>query len=338
MIHPIPSGTRDVLPDETREVRAITDTLRGVFERHGYGEVYTPALEYESVLARADMAEAQPAYRVFDESGAVLVLRSDMTVPIARVVATRYAIERAAAALLLLRPLLPRACARSADSRASCCRPGIELIGSPAPQGTAEALTVLCHALDATGLKDYRIGVGDASLFPALMASLAGARARPRRAARGARAPRLRRARAQRSPRPGLPGEAAELLLGVPQRRGGPEVLTDAPAPAVEAVTGMRLVHELLEPEVAERVIFDLGLVRNIGYYTGAVFEVYDPALGAPIGGGGRYDDLLGRFGRRLPAVGFALGVDRLHIALAGEERGTGALLAAGDRPGRPRA
>ncbi len=56
MIHPIPSGTRDVLPDETREVRAITDALRGVFERHGYGEVYTPALEYESVLARADMA------------------------------------------------------------------------------------------------------------------------------------------------------------------------------------------------------------------------------------------------------------------------------------------
>ena len=90
MIHPIPSGTRDVLPEETREVRAITDTLRGVFERHEYGEVYTPALEYESVLARADMAEARPAYRVFDETGAVLVLRSDMTVPIARVVATRY--------------------------------------------------------------------------------------------------------------------------------------------------------------------------------------------------------------------------------------------------------
>src|SRR5215471_13042793 len=91
MIYPIPSGTRDVLPEETREVRAITDTLRGVFERHGYGEVYTPALEYEAVLARADMAEARPAYRVFDEAGAVLVLRSDMTVPIARVVATRYA-------------------------------------------------------------------------------------------------------------------------------------------------------------------------------------------------------------------------------------------------------
>jgi ATP phosphoribosyltransferase regulatory subunit len=80
-------------------------------------------------------------------------------------------------------------------------------------------------------------------------------------------------------------------------------------------------MHALLEPAVAARVIFDLGLIRDLDYYTGAVFEVYDPALGAPIGGGGRYDDLLGRFGRPLPAVGFALGIDRLHIALAGEER-----------------
>ena len=125
----------------------------------------------------------------------------------------------------------------------------------------------------------------------------------------------------------GTGGAATELLLDVPQRRGGPELLAEAPEEAAAAITGLRQVHELLEPDVASRVIFDLGLVRNIGYYTGAVFDVYDPALGAPIGGGGRYDELLGRFGRPLPAVGFALGVDRLHIALAGEERGTGALL-----------
>src|ERR1700688_445429 len=171
MIHPIPSGTRDVLPEETREVRAITDTLRAVFERHAYGEVYTRALEYESVLARADMAEARPAYRVFDESGAVLVLRSDMTVPIARVVSTRYPTSEPP-----LRFCYFAHCYRGVSPQRGQPREllqaGIELIGSPAPEGTAEALTVLCHALDATGLKDYRIGVGDASLFPALMASL----------------------------------------------------------------------------------------------------------------------------------------------------------------------
>jgi len=278
------------------------------------------------VLGRADMAEAQPAYRVFDESGAVLVLRSDMTVPIARVVATRYA-ESPAPLRFCYFAHTYRGVRPQRGQLREMLQAGIELIGSPAPDGTAEALTLLAAALDAVGLKDFRIGVGDASLFPALMESL--------RVDEDARAGLLealvRRDFVElelRLAEAGVAGEAAELLLDVPQRRGGPELLTDAPAPAVEAVTGMRRVHELLAPDVAERVIFDLGLVRNIGYYTGAVFEVYDPALGAPIGGGGRYDDLLGRFGRPLPAVGFALFVDSVHQALAGEERGTGVALA----------
>jgi ATP phosphoribosyltransferase regulatory subunit len=333
MIHPIPSGTRDVLPDETREVRAITDTLRGVFERHGYGEIYTPALEYESVLARADMAEAQPAYRVFDESGAVLALRSDMTVPIARVVATRYAASEPPMRFCYFAHCYRGVRPQRGQPR-ELLQAGIELVGSPAPDGTAEALTVLCHALDAVGLKDYRIGVGDASLFPALMASLD--------VPDEFRATLLERlvlrdfvGLEQALAEAGISGEASELLLDVPQRRGAPDVLDDMPGPAHDAVMGLRDILELLEPAVAERVIFDLGLIRNIGYYTGAVFDVYDPALGAPIGGGGRYDELLGRFGRSLPAVGFALGVDRLHIALAGEERGTGALLARSEEQAR---
>jgi ATP phosphoribosyltransferase regulatory subunit len=319
MIHPIPSGTRDVLPDETREVRAITDALRSVFERHGYGEVYTPALEYESVLARADMADAQPAYRVFDESGAVLVLRSDMTVPIARVVATRYPTVEPPLRFCYLAHCYRGVRPQRGQPR-ELLQAGIELIGAPAPQGTAEALGVLCAALDAVGLEGYRIGLGDASLFPTLMANLGV----PQEARAG-----LLEALAHRDfvalevalGGLDLTSQARALLLEVPQRRGGPEVL-EASTAATDAAANMRRVHELLEPAVAERVIFDLGLVRSIGYYTGAVFEVYDPALGTPIGGGGRYDELLGRFGRSLPAVGFALGVERLHIALAGEERG----------------
>jgi ATP phosphoribosyltransferase regulatory subunit len=326
MIHPIPSGTRDVLPDETREVRAITDTLRKVFEGHGYGEIYTPALEYESVIARADMAEAQPAYRLFDETGAVLVLRSDMTVPIARVVSSRYPHSEPPLRFCYFAHCYRGVRPQRGQSR-ELLQAGIELIGAPAPHGTAEALTVLCHALDATGLKDYRIGLGDASLFPTLMASL--------NVPKDLRPALLEQlllrdfvGLQEALARSDLPGEAIELLLGAPQRRGGPEVLDGMPPAAEGALTGLRDVHELLAPAVAARVIFDLGLVRNIGYYTGAVFDVYDPALGAPIGGGGRYDELLGHYGRPLPAVGFALGVDRLHIALAGEERGTGALLA----------
>ena len=94
-IHPIPSGTRDVLPDEMRELRDITEAIRAVFELDGYGEVRTPALEYEDVLGRG--GGAPPAYRVFDDHGEVLALRTDMTVPIARLVARghRRGAERA---------------------------------------------------------------------------------------------------------------------------------------------------------------------------------------------------------------------------------------------------
>ena len=83
----------------------------------------------------------------------------------------------------------------------------------------------------------------------------------------------------------------------------------------------MKDTLERLEPAVAGRVIFDLGLTRSLGYYTGAVFEVYDSALGTPLGGGGRYDEVLGRFGRDLPACGWALNVERLHLARVGEGR-----------------
>ena len=91
MIHPIPPGTRDVLPDEMRELRRLNRRLIEVFEDAGYGEVATPAIEYDEVLARGDRPSSASPYRFFDENGDLLALRSDMTVPIARLVATRFA-------------------------------------------------------------------------------------------------------------------------------------------------------------------------------------------------------------------------------------------------------
>src|SRR4029078_5198051 len=80
----IPPGTRDVLPDEMRELRAIGDRMRESFEGAGYGEVHTPALEYEEVLLRGDERAAGARYRSFDDEGAGLALPCDTTIPIAR--------------------------------------------------------------------------------------------------------------------------------------------------------------------------------------------------------------------------------------------------------------
>ena len=308
MIHRIPSGTRDVLPDELRELRAINEGIRGVLDARGYGEVATPALEYEEVLVRGDAAAADPSYKLFDEHGDVLALRSDMTIPIARVVATRYP-----AAELPLRFCYFQHAYRSVQPQRGQPREmlqaGIELVGGPGPEGTAEALLVLCEALEAAGLENWRIGLGDASLYPRLLDRVG--------VPEGARAQILHELVTRDYV--GLAREVeafgAPDLLELPQRRGGPEIL-DAPE-----AEGLAALHALLPERVAERMIFDLGLTRPLSYYTGAVFEVYDAALGAPIGGGGRYDDLLGRFGRPLPACGWALDVERLHAARVGEGR-----------------
>jgi ATP phosphoribosyltransferase regulatory subunit len=317
-MHPIPSGTRDVLPDEMRELRAITDAMRGVLERFGYGEVWTPAIEYESVVGR--MAGGTGVYRLFDDHGAVLLLRSDMTVPIARLVATRFAHREPPLRFCSFAHVYRGVTPHRGQMR-EFLQAGAELIGSPAPEGTAEILTVVCDVLDATGLRDYRIGLGDASLYPGMLDAL-GVPADARAAILDALVRRdLVRLEHEVRARD-LGADATEMLGGVPQVRGGADVLDGLAGPAADAVAGLRGVYAALEPRVAERVIFDLGLARDLDYYTGAVFEVYDPGAGMPLGGGGRYDDLLGRFGRELPAVGFAIAVDRLHIALAGEERG----------------
>jgi ATP phosphoribosyltransferase regulatory subunit len=319
MVDRIPSGTRDVLPDEMRELRAMTDRVRGVFERAGYGEVYTPVLEYGGTFDRADMSATRPAYRMFDEQGNVLVLRSDMTVPIARLVATRYTHSEPPLRFCYFAHAYRGVRPQRGQSR-EFLQAGVELIGAPAPEGTAEALTILCESLDAAGLKTYRVGLGDASLYPMLLEAVGvGPEDRERIVGELVRGDFVGVERELHAL--GLNDADSELLLGVPRTRGGPEVLETLSGPLEEAGAGVRAVHALLTPRVAERIIFDFGLVRSIGYYTGAVFQVYDPAYGVPIGSGGRYDELLGRFGRPLPAVGFALNVERLHNALTGEER-----------------
>ena len=319
MSHPIPPGTRDVLPDEMRELRAISARMRSTFEQAGYGEVHTPALEYEDVLRRGEERAAGARYRTFDGQGDVLALRSDMTIPIARVVGTRYPDAEPPLRFCYFAHAW-RAADRGVGEPREFMQGGIELIGAAGAEGDAEVVTLTVAALEAAGLRRHRIGVGDASLYRRLLAAhdvpeerhtpLLWALARRDLVGLDLELTNL-----------GLGDEARAALSGLPELRGGPEVLERAEALAPEAVAGLRSLHGLLaERGVAERVIFDLGLVRELGYYTGAVFEVYDPAVGFTLGGGGRYDDLLGRFGRALPACGVALDVQRVHQAQAAEE------------------
>ena len=316
MTHPIPPGTRDVLPEEMRELRAIGDRMRACFERAGYGEVHTPALEYEDVLRLGEARAAGARYRTFDESGAVLALRSDMTIPVARVVATRYADAEPPLRFSYLARAW-RATDRGVGEPREFLQGGLELIGIPGAEGEAEVVALTIAALDEAGLRRHRVGVGDGALYSSLLTSFG--------VPEDAHLPMMESL--SRRDLVGLEGQVNALGLGedereklarLPQIRGGREVLERADTAGLD---GLRELHELLaERGVADRVIFDLGLVRELGYYTGSVFEVYDPAVGFTLGGGGRYDELIGRFGRDLPACGLALDVQRVHLAQAAEE------------------
>ena len=153
MTHPIPPGTRDVLPEEMRELRAIGGSLRAAFEEAGYGEVHTPALEYEEVLLRGDERAAGARYRSFDEQGAVLALRSDMTIPIARVVATRYAGVEPPLRFSYLAHAW-RATDRGVGEPREFLQAGIELIGVPGAEGEAEVVALTVEALTPPGCGD----------------------------------------------------------------------------------------------------------------------------------------------------------------------------------------
>jgi ATP phosphoribosyltransferase regulatory subunit len=313
MNHPIPPGTRDVLPDEMRELRAISSRMRETFEAAGYGEVHTPALEYDEVLRRGEEHAAGARYRTFDEQGEVLALRSDMTIPIARVVGTRYG-DAAIPLRFCYFAHAWRAVERGVGEPREFLQGGLELIGADGPEADAEIVALTIGALDAVGLRRHRIGIGDGSLYRTLLRELDVPEDR--------HMPLLERLSARdlvglERVLAGLGKREREVLARLPELRGGAEVLDRAGA----AVEGLRALHESLTTRgVADRVIFDLGLVRELGYYTGAVFEVYDPAVGFALGGGGRYDDLLGRFGRDLPACGVALDLQRVHLAQAAEE------------------
>lgn len=324
MIHPIPPGTRDVLPDEMRELQRLSRALIDVFEERGYGEVATPAIEYDEVLARGDARASEGAYRFFDERGDLLALRSDMTVPIARLVASRYATAEPPLRLCYLASAY-RAVRPQRGQMREFVQAGVELIGAPAPEGTAEVVEVLEAALDAAGLDRAVIGLGDADLYRQLLAELG-----VEGDARDSVLERLEMhdlvgLEAELSAVEGISDEQGATCVALSQLRGGSEVLERARGlggAAVERATArLQQTYDALERRgVVDRVQIDLGLLRDRGYYSGAIVEVYDPALGHVLGGGGRYDGLLKRFGLDLPAAGFALYLERVHVAQMEEE------------------
>ncbi|HET6831434.1 MAG TPA: ATP phosphoribosyltransferase regulatory subunit, partial [Solirubrobacterales bacterium] len=168
---PLPTGTRDVLADEMRDLRAIEARLLALFADRGYEEVATPTIEYQDAFTKGAGPDPAATYRFLDESGSVLALRNDMTVPIARLVARRFGAEPGPHRFAYSGSVFRRVRPQRGQLR-ELRQIGIELIGVEAPAGTAELIELLVAALDAVGLDRAVIGLGDADLFPQLLGEL----------------------------------------------------------------------------------------------------------------------------------------------------------------------
>jgi ATP phosphoribosyltransferase regulatory subunit len=328
MIHPIPPGTRDVLPEEMRELRKLQGDLLAVFDAHGYQEVATPALEYDEVLAAGRGRGDHGAYRFFDESGELLALRSEMTVPIARLVATRFGEQEPPHRLCYLASAY-RAVSPQRGQMREFVQAGVELIGAPASEGTVEVIVVLEAALGAAGLDRAVIGLGDADLYRRLLVEL-GVEEEKRDSILGRLAMHDLVGLEAELTEAGISEQQVAECVSLSQLRGGPEVLAQArELSAAEIGAAADRLEEtygaLDQRDAADRVQFDFGLLRDLGYYSGAILEVYDPALGHVLGGGGRYDGLMEGFGVESSAAGFALYLERVHVAQMEESRRRGA-------------
>jgi ATP phosphoribosyltransferase regulatory subunit len=317
-------GTRDVLPPESTRLLDVQAKVLGRFRMYGFREVLTPALEYSEVVEEPKLRDT--AFKLFDQDNQTLLLRPEMTTPIARLVAQRLRNSQPPYKLSYSLPVYRRSGVGRGQS-AEFHQAGVEVVGSTSPGEDAGTIALLVDTLESLGLeapRDFVVVLGQTALYDGYLRRTAPEAAPELLAALAAKD--LVRVDEISS---NLPDEAAAGVRGIP-RLVGPatdaSILEGAARYAVgdEADAALENLREILAHLDAcgrlGAVMLDLGLIGRRNYYTGAVYEVYAAGLGFTLANGGRYDNLLRRFGEPLPATGFAISLERLISVLPDQE------------------
>ena len=316
----IPEGMRDVLPPETQRLRVVEDLLRARFAAYGYGEVRTPWLEFADTLEAAEDDTLSAGYRLHDEQGHELMVRTDMTVPVARMAADRCDDDPLPLRFSYVAPSIrPWAPQRGQDGEFQ--QAGAELLGLDSAEADAECVTLLGDALAGLGLRDFTITLGSASFQRALIDSL-GLPQEDREKFKEALGDRNYPLVESIAGNADVEYAVLKALWRVLELSGGEEMLSQARKLSRNdvmetAVARLGRVHDLVEEAgFADHLAFDFGLMQDLDYYTGLIVEAFAPGVGLPVATGGRYDGLLRRFDWDIPGVGFAVAVDRAADAL----------------------
>ncbi len=320
----VPPGVQCFVGEEARRRRTIERLAVSVFEGWDYEEIIPPLYDYADVFAGPAL-ESQ-TYSFVGRDGSLLALRPDFTSLLAKIAAGRLAGQPAPIRLYYSGEVL-RYEPPKAGRQSELFQMGLEHLGGDGRAADVEVLAVAAECLETLGVRGYVLALGHVGIFGGLVAEcgLGPARLEALRERVEAKdAAGVREALSGVEARPGV----VDALVRLSGFAGGAAVVEDAaaivgvsPAAAAALEELTVVVRAFRDAGLGDRVAVDLAEVRGFDYYTGLVFRAYAPSLGFEVGSGGRYDALLGRFGRPMPAVGFMLGLDRVALLL--ERQGT---------------
>jgi ATP phosphoribosyltransferase regulatory subunit len=317
----LPKGVATLLPDAAALKRYVEESILAVFMQWGYQEVITPLFEYLDVIAEG-LGEGlvEKGYKFVDRStGRVMLLRPDVTPQIARMVAMLMA-DAQKPLRLCYRANVFRHEEEHAGRAREVFQIGGELIGPEGPEADAEAIAVAIESLRRLGLEDFKVALGHSDFFRGLMNSInlpLEVQRRIKTAVAKKETSRLKQVLKTEA----IPDRQVRTLMAMSELLGGEEVirqaerLTKLPV-CKQAVARLRAVYGILKASGwKDYLLVDLSEIRGFDYYTGMVFEVFVKNLGFSVGRGGRYDQLVGKFGKACPSTGFAFDIEHVQWA-----------------------
>ncbi|MGO4111602.1 ATP phosphoribosyltransferase regulatory subunit [Paenibacillus sp. YAF4_2] len=322
-----PIGVKDYLPNAVAKLRHIERDVLACMKGWGYEQIITPTMEYYDTVGVASSTSDQKLFKLLNNRGTTLVLRSDMTAPIARVVSSLLK-ESQFPLRLSYHGNVFRSIEEESGREAEFFQTGVELVGDASAEADAEVVALAIASLKAAGVNRFKIAIGHVGFLNGLFEeTLAG---------RGEAQEQLKSCLLNRD-YVGYRESLRELELeepvqreleGILRLRGGQEICEQALELSADA-TAQKSIRHLCEIwdvlkayGVCEHVLIDLTMIGDFSYYTGMTFEGYAADLGFPVASGGRYDNLLSQFGRPAPATGFALKTTRI-LELVGAEEDT---------------
>ena len=322
-----PEGLTDVLVEECETKFRIESTAREVFVHHGYHMVQPPTFEYYDVYDAA-VTKPENMFKFFDNNGRMLALRPDLTTSVARMAATKP-LGDLPYRIAYLGSAYRNDEAFSNTRQREFSQVGIELIGNDGIDADAEVIGIAAEALLKFGIADFQIDLGQVDYYKGLSEE-AGLSEAVSDSLREKINDKDFVAIDNMLENLDISDELKEFFRELPKMFGGIEIVVSALQnkslndKSKKALENLMQVYDALKNSGYENYLaIDLSMVPNLDYYTGIIVRGFAKGVAFPVCSGGRYDNLTEKFGRRLPATGIAIGVERIMSALSSVQEGS---------------